>query len=451
MIRVVDTTISSPAEILKTVRRPAPDEMEVSPRVMAKTQQIFQRALTPKEAVTQIVSDIRTKGDEALLDYARRIDGVELTASSMWVTQDELAQAKEEVSDEFLDALTLAVERIRSYHRQQLPNSWWNTDAKGVILGQKYTPLRVIGAYVPGGTAPLVSSLLMSCIPAQVAGVKEIVVATPAHAQGGIDPHILTAAEYLGIERVLKIGGAQAIAALAFGTETVPQVDKIVGPGNIFVTLAKKQVFGHVGIDMLAGPSEIMIIADEGANPVWVAADLLSQAEHDTDAAAVLVTPVRSLGEQVQRELAKQVDLLGRKEWALEALKRWGLIVYTKDLIEAAEVANLFAPEHLELCVADPFGYLEHIHNAGAIFLGNHTSESLGDYVAGPNHILPTNGSARFSSCLDVFAFVKRSSIIYYTEEALGAHGPKAAKLADVEGLQAHANAVRIRLDKGGA
>lgn len=451
MIKVLDTRTDAREAIRKAARRPAPEEMEVAPRVLERTKEIFQESLTPQEAVARIIADVRERGNAAVLEYARRIDGANLQESTMWVSQEELVQAKEEVSDEFLDALVLATEQIRSYHRKQLPNSWWETDKDGLLLGQKYTPVRSVGAYVPGGSAPLVSSLLMSCIPAQVAGVEEIIVATPVSGQGQVNPHILAAADHLGLDRILKIGGAQAIAALAFGTETVPQVDKIVGPGNIFVTLAKKQVFGHVGIDMLAGPSEILIIADETANPAWVAADLLSQAEHDPDAAAVLVTPSRSLGVLVQEELARQVEQLDRKEWALESLKRYGMIVYTRDLQEATEIANLFAPEHLELCVVDPFGLLSQIHNAGAIFLGHHTCESLGDYVAGPNHILPTNGSARFSSCLDVHTFLKRSSVIYYTPARLQEHGPKAAQLADVEGLQAHGEAVRIRLRGGGA
>lgn len=431
--------------VRELVTRPDLDEVQVSPAGMERTKQIFGKALSPQESVAVILGDIKQEGDVGLLRYIEKIDGQKLTPEELFVKEAEFEQAEALVSPQFLEALDTAITNIRNYHQKQLENSWFSPEADGIILGQKVTPLERVGIYVPGGNAPLISSVVMSAVPAQVAGVEEIIMATPLR-DGVVDPHLLVAAKRCGVTRVLKAGGAQAIAALAYGTETVPRVDKIVGPGNLFVTLAKKMVFGRVGIESIAGPSEILIIADDTAPASYVAADLLSQAEHDWEASAALITTSEKLAAAVQSELQKQLSTLDTAEIASAALERWGIIVIAEDLDQAVELANIFAPEHLELLVENPWELVGKIKHAGAIFLGRYAAEPIGDYIAGPNHILPTNGTARFASPLTTNDFVKKSSIIYYSEAGLKKFGPQAVEIAYREGLTAHGNAIRIRL-----
>lgn len=406
------------------------------------------RAEADVEAVVDgIIADVRQRGDEALRDYARQFDHAEL--DSLLVSREELEEAFAAVGEEFLTTLRMAADNIRHFHEQQVHRDFMVNDTPGVVLGQKYTPIQRAGVYVPGGTAAYPSTVLMDVIPAKVAGVGEIVMTTPAGPDGRVNPNILAAAAVAGIDRIVKSGGAQAVAALAYGTESVPAVDKIVGPGNIYVATAKRKVFGKVGIDMIAGPSEILVLADGGCNPAWVAADLLSQAEHDRLATAVLVTDSPELARAVQAELEVQIPALPRAAIARESIDTNGKIVVTDDLDKAIEAANLIAPEHLEVCVADPFAVLGRIRNAGSIFLGRHVPEALGDYFAGPNHTLPTSGTARFSSPLGVDDFVKKSSFIYYTPEALGRVKDRIADFAEREGLHAHARSVTIRYEEG--
>lgn len=436
---------ASLAAVKKLVTRPPLDQVNISPVGLERTKQIFGAPLTPMETVTMILDDIETKGEQALIKYIRIIDGTELAPNELLVSEAEFAAAATKVDPEFIAALEQSIANVKHFHKKQMINSWISTEDDGVILGQKVTPLERVGVYVPGGNAPLISSVVMSTIPPQIAGVKEIVMATPLR-NGEIDPHLLVAAALCGVTTVLKAGGAQAIGALAFGTESLKPVDKIVGPGNIFVTLAKKQVYGRVGIDSIAGPSEILIVADETARADFVAADLLSQAEHDYEASASLITTSDKLAQAVLSELEKQLDSLSTAGIARVSLENWGLIVITEDLDEAIELTNIFAPEHLELMIDDPWSKLGDIKHAGAIFLGPYSTEPIGDYIAGPNHILPTNGTARFSSPLTVNDFLKVSSIISYTKEGILKQGPSGARIADQEGLAAHANAIRIRL-----
>ena len=388
---------------------------------------------------------MRARGDEALRDYAKKFDHAEL--GDLLVSQAEIEEAFAAVGEDFIQTLRMAAANIRHFHEHQVHKDFVVTDTPGVLLGQKYTPIERAGVYVPGGTAAYTSTVLMDVIPAKVAGVKEIVMTTPAGPDGKVNPNILAAAAVAGIDRIVKTGGAQAVAALAYGTESVPAVDKIVGPGNIYVATAKRKVFGKVGIDMIAGPSEILVLADDGANPAWVAADLLSQAEHDKLATPVLVTDSEALAEAVQAELERQIPLLPRAAIARESVDTNGKIVVTDDLAKAIEAANLIAPEHLEICTEDPFAVLGSIKNAGSIFLGRNVPEALGDYFAGPNHTLPTSGTARFSSPLGVDDFVKKSSFIYYTKDALGAVQGRIADFAEREGLHAHAKSVTIRFE----
>ena len=405
------------------------------------------RAEADVEAVVDgIIADVRARGDAALRDYARKFDHAEL--DSLLVTQAEIDEAFAAVGDDFIKTLRMAADNIRRFHEHQVHKDIMVNDTPGVVLGQKYTPIERAGVYVPGGTAAYPSTVLMDVIPAKVAGVREIVMTTPAGANGRVNPNILAAAAVAGIDKIVKSGGAQAVAALAYGTETVPAVDKIVGPGNIYVATAKRKVFGKVGIDMIAGPSEILVLADGGCNAAWVAADLLSQAEHDRLATAVLVTDSMELAKAVQAELETQIPALPRAAIARESIDTNGKIVVTDSLEKAIEAVNLIAPEHLEICTADPFALLGRIKNAGSIFLGRHVPEALGDYFAGPNHTLPTSGTARFSSPLGVDDFVKKSSFIYYTPEALGAVKDRIADFAEREGLHAHAHSVTIRYDK---
>ena len=406
------------------------------------------RAEADVEAVVDgIIADVRARGDEALRDYAKKFDGADL--DSLLVTKEEIDEAFAAVGEDFLTTLRMAAANIRAFHEHQVHKDFVINDTPGVVLGQKYTPIEKAGVYVPGGTAAYPSTVLMDVIPAKVAGVREIVMTTPAGKDGKVNPNILAAAAVAGIDKIVKSGGAQAVAALAYGTETVPAVDKIVGPGNIYVATAKRKVFGKVGIDMIAGPSEILVLADGGCNPTWVAADLLSQAEHDKLATAVLVTDSMDLAKAVQAELEVQIPQLPRAAIARESIDTNGKIIVTDDLTKAVEAANLIAPEHLELCVEDPFALLGQIRNAGSIFMGRNVPEALGDYFAGPNHTLPTSGTARFSSPLSVDDFVKKSSFLYYTRDALADVKDRIADFAEREGLHAHAKSVTIRYEDG--
>lgn len=416
-------------------------------RAALKRPQLDELNSKPLAAVEAIITAVRKQGDRALLAYTQEFDGVELTPGQLEVPKAAFEAASKAVSEEFKQALAQAKANIASYYARQLPQQWLETCPDGSLRGVQYQALARVGIYVPGGTAPLASSVLMTAVPAQVAGVEEIIMVTPPGRQGQVDPHILVAAQIAGVTRVFQVGGAQAIAALAYGTETIPAVDKIVGPGNLYVTLAKKLVFGRVGIDMLAGPSEILVIADSSANPRWVAADLLSQAEHGVDAGAILITTHEPLVAAVQAELAEQLEALPRAALARQSLAEFGRIIVARDLAEAASLANLCAPEHLELAVVDPWQLLPQIKHAGAIFLGHMTPESVGDYLAGPSHVLPTNGTARFSSPLGVEDFLKRSSLIAYSPAALAQNGTAIMTQAEVEALGAHAQAVRVRLE----
>lgn len=408
--------------------------------------EIFAR-VTPEADVAAIVADIiadvKENGDTAVKAYCAKFDKAELT--SLEVTPEEIQKAVSQVEPEFLDILREAAENIRSFHSRQVRNSFVIADKPGIVLGQKITPIEKVGVYVPGGTAAYPSTVLMDTIPAKIAGCPQLVMVTPPGRDGKVNPAILAAADLAGVDRIFKVGGAQAIAALAYGTESIPKVDKIVGPGNAFVAEAKKQVFGRVSIDMIAGPSEILVIADGKSNPVHVAADLLSQAEHDKLASAVLVTDSEKLALAVQAELERQLPLLPRQEIARASIENNGKIIVAETLMAGIEIANEIAPEHLELQVDDPFSYLDAIQNAGSIFLGRSCPEALGDYFAGPNHTLPTSGTARFSNPLSVDDFVKKSQFSYYTPEALAKAADKIAAFAEKEGLRAHGRSVTIR------
>ena len=408
--------------------------------------EIFAR-VTPAVDVAAIVADIlrdvRGNGDKAVLDYCAKFDKAQL--ETLEVSQQEIEEAKAVVEPEFLKILEEAAANIRAFHSRQVRNSFVLTDKPGVVLGQKVTPIEKVGVYVPGGTAAYPSTVLMDTIPAKIAGCPQIVMVTPPGKDGKINPAILAAASIAGVDRIFKVGGAQAIAALAYGTESIPKVDKIVGPGNAFVAEAKKQVFGRVSIDMIAGPSEILVIADGKSNPVHVAADLLSQAEHDKLASAVLVTDSEELALAVQRELERQLPKLPREEIARASIDNNGKIIVADSLMSGIEIANEIAPEHLELMVDDPFTYLEAVKNAGSIFMGRSCPEALGDYFAGPNHTLPTSGTARFSSPLSVDDFVKKSQFTYYTPQALADVTEQIAAFAEKEGLRAHGRSVTIR------
>jgi histidinol dehydrogenase len=400
-------------------------------------------------AVREILQDVREKGDHALLAWTEKFDQVKLTPEQLRVQDEEIEAAYatyQEISPELIDAVRLARDRIFAFHTHQKPRDWFTRGPYGEVLGQIYQPIRRVGIYVPGGTAAYPSSVLMNAVPAKVAGVSEIAMVTPPGKDGKINPLVLIAAAEAGVTEIYKVGGVQAIAALAYGTETIPRVEKIVGPGNIYVTVAKKLVFGAVDIDMLAGPSEVVVVADDSAEGEFVAADLLSQAEHDPRAAVVLLTPSAQLASQVQSSLEKQLQELPRQMIAAKSLEDFGTLLVTRDLEEAVEVANELAPEHLELLVREPFALLNRIRNAGAVFLGNFAPEPFGDYLAGPNHVLPTGGTARFYSVLGVEDFLKRMSIIYGTREALEALGPDVVRLAIAEGLDAHARSVSLRL-----
>lgn len=421
----------------------------------ARVRSIIERGLDYSEEdyrnVSAILEEVKKEGDAALVKYTNKFDCPDLTADSLRVTEKEFEDALNQVDDRFLATLDRAARQIESFHRRQLPNSWFSTERPGVFLGQKVSPVDGVGVYAPGakgGMTPLVSSVLMGAIPAKIAGVKNISLMTPPREDGTINPHLLAAARITGIDAVYKAGSAWAIGALAYGTESVGKVDVIVGPGNIFVTLAKKIVAGTVGIDMIAGPSEIMVIADETGDPDFIAADLLSQAEHDAMASAILVTTSEKLAEAVNRAVEEQLKTLDRKETAVQSLENHGAVMIVPDLDRAAELANRLAPEHLELLVEEPFEYMGQIRNAGAIFMGNYTPEPVGDYIAGPNHVLPTAGTARFASALSVDTFIKKTSLIHYSREAFLDEAEDIRRLAEIEGLGAHANSIRVRLLK---
>ncbi|OPX88341.1 MAG: Histidinol dehydrogenase [Pelotomaculum sp. PtaB.Bin104] len=398
--------------------------------------------------VTGIIAAVKADGDSAVCRFSSRFGGVELSPGELKVTPEEKEKAYQQVDNDFIAAIRLALNNITAFHRRQLRPSWFEPGGQGVILGQLVRPLNRVGIYVPGGKATYPSSVLMNAVPAKVAGVKEICMVSPPDIAGTINPYTLVAAAEAGVEEIYKMGGAQAIAALAYGTATVPKVDKITGPGNIYVTLAKQQVYGQVDIDMLAGPSEVLVIADDTANPVFAAADLLSQAEHDELSAVVLLTPSVELARRVQAEVNKQADLLPRQQIIQHSLSNHGVIVITEDLEQAFDLANRFAPEHLELMISDPFQGLSRVENAGSVFLGHYSPEPVGDYLAGPNHVLPTGGTARFYSPLGVDTFMKKTSLISYTRLAIDEVGGDIIKLAEIEGLAAHANAVRLRMQK---
>lgn len=397
--------------------------------------------------VKEIVENVRHNGDEALKEYTLQFDHTELDTRKMLVGDDEIAEAESLVDPELKQVMQKSLENIRNYHKKQLRTSWFDAQPNGTILGQKVTPLTRVGVYVPGGKAAYPSTVLMNIVPASVAGVPEIVMVTPPGKDGKVNPVTLTAAKMAGATKIYKVGGAQAIAALAFGTATVPKVDKIVGPGNIFVALAKKCVYGYVSIDSIAGPSEILVIADETANPRHIAADLLSQAEHDELASAILITTSKKLADEVNQYIEKMVPNLSRRAILEKSLENYGYILLAESLDEAIDVANEIASEHLEIVTANPFEVMTKINNAGAIFLGSYSSEPLGDYFAGPNHVLPTNGTAKFFSPLSVDDYVKKSSIIYYSKEALEAVHEDIEKFAKAEGLTAHANSIHVRFD----
>lgn len=416
---------------------------EVSPEeIFAR----FNPTASVEGVVSEIIAEVIKNKDAALKAYSEKFDGVKLT--SLEVTQAEIDEAYKNADKEFVEILEEAAENIREFHSKQLRQGFSIERADGVVVGQKITAIDKAGLYVPGGTAAYPSTVLMDAIPAKIAGCKEIVMVTPPSKDGKVNPDILTAAKVAGVTRIFKVGGAQAIAALAYGTESIPKVDKIVGPGNAYVAEAKKQVFGKVSIDMIAGPSEILVLADATNNPKYIAADLLSQAEHDKMASAVLVTDSEGLAVAVSKEIEKQIPLLSRAEIARKSIDDNGKIIVAEDLLQAIEISNEIAPEHLEICVDEPFTYLDKIKHAGSIFLGKNCPEALGDYYAGPNHTLPTSGTAKFSSPLSVDDFVKKTQFSYYTKEALEKVADKVAYFANKEGLQAHGKSATIRFEE---
>jgi histidinol dehydrogenase len=404
--------------------------------------------IQPQEAVVrEIITNVKKDGDRALLEYTEKFDRQLYTAEQLRVSGSELDAAYQQISKDLLRAIQLACHKIEDFHRQRVPKSWVKFEEDEVVLGKRYTPVDRAGLYVPGGRAAYPSTVLMNAIPAKVAQVPRIIMVTPPGQDGKINPAVLVAAQEAGVTEIYRVGGAQAVAALAYGTETIPKVDVITGPGNIFVTLAKKMVYGTVGIDSLAGPSEVLIIADEQANPLYVAADLLAQAEHDSMAAAILITTDLKLAQQVQQSVNQQLANHPRKLLTEKAIANYGLIVVVDSLTEAVELSNLFAPEHLELEVAEPWNLIEQIRHAGAIFLGNSTPEAVGDYLAGPNHTLPTSGAARYASALGVETFMKHSSLIQYSSTALKKMSSTIQILAQAEGLPSHADSVKFRTE----
>lgn len=428
MLRIINQLVDAQVELQRICNRTHDD-------------QIFHKEATVRE----ILQTIRRKGDDAVLQYTADFDRQELTASTLRVRGSEIDAAYQQVSKDLIDAIRLAHRHIEDFHRQRVPSSWVNFQGE-IVLGKRYTPVDRAGIYVPGGRAAYPSTVLMNAVPAKVAGVKRIVMVTPPGEQGAVNPAVLVAAQEAGITEIYRVGGAQAIGALAYGTETIPAVDIITGPGNIYVTLAKKQVFGAVGIDSLAGPSEVLIIADQTANPVFVAADLLAQAEHDPMAAAILITTDATFAEQVAAEVAQQLQGHERQTLTEKAIANYGAAIVVDTLEIAANLSNTFAPEHLELEVEDPWALLEQIRHAGAIFLGHSTPEAVGDYLAGPNHTLPTSGAARYASALSTETFMKHSSLIQYSPDALSQVSGAIARLTEAEGLPSHGDSVRLRV-----
>ena len=443
-MRIINVKDMGLEAVEKLLKKPAFDQVELNPRIREANKKLFGADLTAAEIVDRIVGDVRRDGDEAVIKYTKLIDRTEFTPEEFVVTEAEYEAAYQEADPAVVESLRKAAENVRRYHQEQKPNSWMSYRDKGSILGQSVIPLDRVGIYVPGGTAAYPSSVIMNAMPAVVAGVKEIIMMVPPK-NGKINPYVLVAAKEAGVSKIFKIGGAQAIAAMAFGTETIPRVDKITGPGNIFVTLAKKAVYGHCDIDMLAGPSEILIVADKTADPAYTAADMLSQAEHDMLASSIVITDSPELAEKVAAEAEKQLKVLPREEITRASLDRNGMIIITEDIMQAVELANVSAPEHMEVLTEQPFQLLPYIRHAGAVFLGAYSPEPLGDYFAGPNHVLPTGGTARYYSVLNVETFMKRTSIISYTQEQLDAVSDDVIRLAEAEGLQAHANAVKLR------
>ena len=430
MLRIIDRQLEAEIELKRIGDRTLSGEIE------------------PQEkTVKEIVTTVRHKGDRALIDYTAKFDRQVIEVEQLRVSGSELDAAYQKISQDLLHAIQLACQKIEAFHRQRVPKSWVQFGDNDVVLGKRYTPVDRAGLYVPGGRAAYPSTVLMNAIPAKVAAVPRIVMVTPPGEEGKINPAVLVAAQEAGIEEIYRVGGAQAIAALAYGTETIPKVDVITGPGNIYVTLAKKMVYGTVGIDSLAGPSEVLVIADETANPTHVAVDLLAQAEHDPMAAAILITTDEKLAHQVQREVTRLLEKHPRKTLTEKAIAHYGLIVVVDSLLIAAELSNLFAPEHLELEVADPWDLVEQIRHAGAIFLGHSTPEAVGDYLAGPNHTLPTSGAARYASALGVETFMKHSSLIQYSDTALKQMSSTIQILAQAEGLPSHGDSVRFRTE----
>lgn len=446
-MKVIKSRDTGADAIRKLLKKPAFDEVELSPKIREANRTLLGEDLNASQLVDRIVRDVRKEGDQALIRYTNLFDGVDLDAENILVTEEEYRAAEDAADPAIVASLQKAADNIRSYHEEQKASSWMTYRAHGSILGQVLVPLDRVGIYVPGGTAAYPSSVLMNAVPASVAGVSEILMMVPPK-NGEVNPYVLLAAKIAGVSKIYKIGGAQAIAAMAFGTETIPQVDKITGPGNIFVTLAKKAVYGHCDIDMLAGPSEILIVADETANPDYAAADMLSQAEHDVLASSILITPSEEVAEETCAKVEEKLKQLPRETIARTSVERNGLIIVTETMEEAIEYANISAPEHMELLVKEPFALLPRVRHAGAVFLGSYSPEPLGDYFAGPNHVLPTGGTARFYSVLNVETFMKRMSVISYTEAALKEVAPDIIRLAEAEGLQAHANAIR---ERGGA
>ncbi|MGI6070002.1 MAG: histidinol dehydrogenase [Blautia sp.] len=399
-------------------------------------------------SVAQILDKIKNEGDEALFAYTKQFDGVEMDAEHIRVTEDEIREAYEAVEPSLVEVIRKALVNIRAFHEKQKQNSWFASEETGTLLGQKITPLQRVGVYVPGGKAVYPSSVLMNIVPAKAAGVDCIVMTTPPGKDGKVNPSTLVAAKEAGADEIYKVGGAQAIGALAYGTRSIPKVDKIVGPGNIYVALAKKAVYGHVSIDSVAGPSEILVLADETANPRYVAADLLSQAEHDEMASAILITTSREFAQKVDEEIRAFTEVLSRKAIIEKSLENFGYLLVAENMEEAIKTANAIASEHLEIVTANPFEVMTKIRNAGAIFIGEHSCEPLGDYFAGPNHVLPTNGTAKFFSPLSVDDFVKKSSIVYYSREALQAIHKDIIQFANAEQLTAHANSIAVRFEE---
>ncbi|MGN0940746.1 MAG: histidinol dehydrogenase [Selenomonadaceae bacterium] len=446
-MRIVNVKDEGVEGIEKLLKKPAFDEVELSPKIREGNKKLFGADLTAAEVVDRIVSDVRRDGDAAVMKYTKLIDRADFTPDEFLVSEAEFEAAEKAADPAVVESLRKSIANVRRYHEEQKPNSWITNRDKGAMLGQSVIPLDRVGLYVPGGTAAYPSSVVMNAVPASVAGVGEIIMMCPPR-DGKINPYVLVAARMIGVKKIYKIGGAQAIAAMAFGTETIPRVDKITGPGNIFVTLAKKAVYGHVDIDMLAGPSEILIVADETADPVYTAADMLSQAEHDPLASSIVITNSAELAEKVKAEAEKQLETLPRKAIAGASLDRNGLIVVADDIMQAIDFANVSAPEHLELLTKSPFSLLPYVRHAGAVFLGSYSPEPLGDYFAGPDHILPTGGTARFYSVLNVETFMKRTSFISYTQAALSAVSDDIIRLAKTEGLDAHARAIEMRRGK---